>query len=81
MITRYGLKDRIAAAAAVGEPAPEGEEVIQTGEKQVEKGGWTSSKTDRQALLKRRREDMVMAARRKMEERERSEAKGKGRVV
>lgn len=86
LITRYGLYSRIAEAAlqtgttGTGDRRTASEE-LQTTEKQKEKGGWSSSKVDRQALLKKRREDMVLAARRKMEERERSEMKGKGRAV
>jgi len=42
-----------------------------------EKGGWSANKAERQTLLKRRRDEMVLAARRKLEEKDRT---GKGRA-
>ena len=39
---------------------------------------WSQNKVERQSLLQKRREDMVLAARRKLEERERAREKGKG---
>ncbi len=44
-----------------------------TAEESVGKG-WAASKADRQASLQRRREEMVLAARRKMEERDKARA-------
>lgn len=82
LITRYNLSARVAAAQASNTPAPTGDEEIQTKEKQREKGGWSGSKVDRQALLRQRREEMILAARRKMEERgvKGTKVKGKGRA-
>lgn len=40
------------------------------------KSNWSSNKNERQALLQRRREEMILTARRKLEERDRVE-KGK----
>ena len=59
LITRYNLTARI------------GEE----GKPEEMKPAWSNSKSERQALLQRRREEMVLRARRKMEERE-----GSGKV-
>ncbi|KAL8668643.1 MAG: hypothetical protein Q9224_007782, partial [Gallowayella concinna] len=78
LITRYNLASRISSSAASyaedSEP-PEPEEIAKP---QV---AWSQSKAERQALLQKRREDMVLAARRKMEQRERERAKGKGKEV
>ncbi len=54
LITRYNLASRI------------GEE----GKAEEMKPAWSNNKSERQALLQRRREEMVLKARRKMEERE-----------
>lgn len=40
-------------------------------EDKLKKGGWSQNKTERQALLKKRREDMILEARRKLEEKDR----------
>lgn len=54
---------------AVDLDTPSAASSIQTKEAQQAKGGWSSSKNERAALLKRRREDMVLEARRKMQAR------------
>ena len=53
------------------------EDALQTADRQNEKGGWSSSKNERAETLKRRWEEMVLAARRKMEGREKKEGKAK----
>lgn len=70
LITRYNLSGRITSGSGTQGDG----EVMQTTEKQKEKGGWSSSKAERQALLQRRRDEMILAARRKLEQRD---AKGK----
>lgn len=45
------------------------------------KQAWSANKGDREVLLKQRREEMVLAARRKMEERQGGSGKGKERAV
>ncbi|KAI4103619.1 MAG: hypothetical protein LQ339_004148 [Xanthoria mediterranea] len=75
LITRYNLASRISAASQPEGAAPEEEEASKP---QVT---WSQSKAERQALLQKRREDMVLAARRKMEQRERERAKGKAKEV
>lgn len=47
-----------------------------TGLGQGQKGGWSQNKSERQDLLKRRRDEMILEARRKMEERDRMKAVG-----
>ncbi|KAL8885767.1 MAG: hypothetical protein Q9215_006434 [Flavoplaca cf. flavocitrina] len=74
LITRYNLAGRISAASQSEDETPEEE----TSKPQVL---WGQSKAERQELLQRRREDMVLTARRKMEERERQREKGKGKEV
>ncbi|KAL8910278.1 MAG: hypothetical protein Q9171_004401 [Xanthocarpia ochracea] len=74
LITRYNLASRLSAISQDEGAKPE-EEVSKP---QVT---WSQSKTERQALLQKRREDMVLAARRKMEERERQREKGKAKEV
>lgn len=60
LIQRYGLQGRVGG---------KGKEAVGVGEEQ-KKGGWSSDKNARAEALKRRREEMVLAARRKMEEKE-----------
>ncbi|KAB8349830.1 hypothetical protein FH972_023843 [Carpinus fangiana] len=66
LITRYNLSSRLT----------EQEAVQQLAEKEKQKQSWSTSKVDRQALLKRRREEMVLNARRKMEAQLKGEGKG-----
>ncbi|KAL8999939.1 MAG: hypothetical protein Q9169_001345 [Polycauliona sp. 2 TL-2023] len=74
LITRYNLGSRISTASQ-----SEGITSEEDGPKpQVM---WSQNKAERQALLQRRREDMVLAARRKMEEKERAREKGKAKEV
>jgi coupling of ubiquitin conjugation to ER degradation protein 1 len=55
LITRYNLKDKLDTAPA-------------DATQQDQKGrAWSSNRDERQASLQRRREEMVLAARRKME--------------
>ncbi|KAL7963344.1 ubiquitin system component cue domain-containing protein [Trichoderma compactum] len=59
LITRYNLKSKISDDAAT-EEKKEGEE--------DKKGkGWSSNRDERQSALQRRRDEMILAARRKME--------------
>lgn len=53
LITRYNLKDKITVESQANEDA---------------KGkGWSSNRDERQASLQRRRDDMILAARKKMQ--------------
>ncbi|KAJ8061715.1 hypothetical protein OCU04_009515 [Sclerotinia nivalis] len=63
LITRYNLKAKLAEEQAEKREAEERES------KQKQGGGqaWSSNKNERQALLQKRREEMILAARRKME--------------
>lgn len=60
LITRYNLTSKIASGEA---EAGSGTTTATAGAKQA----WSQNKTERQALLQRRRDDMILAARRKME--------------
>lgn len=60
LITRYGLQSKVGGKGK--EPVPSEEQ---------KRGGWSADKHARADALKRRREDMILAARRKMEEKER----------
>lgn len=64
LITRYNLASRI------GEPSAGRDGEVATAPL------WSSNKNERQALLQRRREEMVLNARRKMEEKERERRGG-----
>jgi coupling of ubiquitin conjugation to ER degradation protein 1 len=66
LITRYNLKTKIADEATRREGSESTEEDV-TPRKQKQGQAWSSNKTERQALLQRRREEMILAARRKME--------------
>lgn len=65
LITRYNLSSKLSATA---QTEPENE-------KQKQKA-WSQDKKERQANLQRRRDEMILAARRKMEEKERAKAMG-----
>ncbi|KAL8710574.1 MAG: hypothetical protein Q9220_004798 [cf. Caloplaca sp. 1 TL-2023] len=77
LITRYNLASRVSTQS------PQSSAPVEVSEKGTEKGtqggqgGWSQNKAERQALLKKRREDMVLLARRRMEERERERVGGK----
>lgn len=66
LITRYNLKAKIADEATRREGS-EGTEDDAAPGKQKQGQAWSSNKAERQALLQRRREEMILAARRKME--------------
>ncbi|KAL2061739.1 hypothetical protein VTL71DRAFT_7117 [Oculimacula yallundae] len=66
LITRYNLKAKLAEEASKVEGVGEEEIATSTG-KQKQGQAWSANKGERQALLQRRREEMIMAARRKME--------------
>jgi len=64
LIKRYNLGSKISSTPSAPEEA--GWNLQQT---------WSNNKNERQALLQRRREEMVLNARRKMEEREREKSR------
>ncbi|TPX10493.1 uncharacterized protein E0L32_008543 [Thyridium curvatum] len=64
LIQRYKLQDKLAAEQASGaepeaQPAP--------GQAAGKGKGWSNNKEERQSLLQKRRDEMILAARRKME--------------
>ncbi|EOA83964.1 hypothetical protein ACJQWK_00664 [Exserohilum turcicum] len=64
LITRYNLSAKISEAS---QPAQE---------EQPKSKAWSTDKTERQANLQRRREEMILAARRKLEAQEKAKASG-----
>lgn len=69
LITRYNLKAKLAEEASRREDS-EGAELAresQSSGKQNQGQAWSQNKAERQALLQKRREEMILAARRKME--------------
>ncbi|KZF25386.1 hypothetical protein L228DRAFT_280627 [Xylona heveae TC161] len=65
LITRYNLGSRVKAteaAASSTSPAP------------ASKQGWSQNKTERQSLMQQRKEEMILAARRKMEDKDKQKA-------
>lgn len=70
LITRYNLKAKLAEEAS----RREGEEAAAEETQQKRGQAWSQNKGERQALLQRRREEMILAARRKMEARVVAEA-------
>ncbi|KAI9658490.1 MAG: hypothetical protein M1831_003928 [Alyxoria varia] len=80
LITRYNLSNKLSepysrpSQSSKGkQPDPPlnqlpGEEPILTNEAQQAKGGWSSNKNERAELLKKRREEMILQARKRMEE-------------
>ena len=67
LITRYNLKAKIAEEATRGEGLETSEGETTPGGKQKQGQAWSANKVERQALLQKRREEMILAARRKME--------------
>ncbi|MCJ1314743.1 hypothetical protein MMC15_000055 [Xylographa vitiligo] len=65
LITRYNLSSKI--QLSVPQAPPQGPATLP----EAKKAGWSANKNERQALLQRRREEMILGARRKMEERDR----------
>ncbi|KAK4039040.1 CUE domain-containing protein 4, mitochondrial [Parachaetomium inaequale] len=69
LITRYNLKGKLdAAPAAVNESAEGGSSSgAETGPGKGSGKGWSANRDERQSLLQRRRDQMILEARRKME--------------
>ncbi|KAL2886119.1 Coupling of ubiquitin conjugation to ER degradation protein 1 [Ceratocystis lukuohia] len=67
LISRYKLQDKISVdlASSVPEDSAQAAAVAAAGKSSAK--AWSSNKEDRQALLRKRREDMILQARRKME--------------
>jgi coupling of ubiquitin conjugation to ER degradation protein 1 len=65
LITRYNLSSKLTQSP---ETPPDSDSAPESGKKP--KQAWSNNKNERQALLQKRREDMILAARRKMEEAE-----------
>lgn len=65
LITRYKLQDKISAQQQRQAEA----DAAAVAEKEKEKAakGWSSNRDERQSLLQKRRDEMILAARRKME--------------
>ncbi|MCJ1485014.1 hypothetical protein MMC06_005187 [Schaereria dolodes] len=80
LITRYNLSSKLSqhsipdSSTAQGGRGGGGE----GGRPGAKKGGWSQNKSERQALLQQRREEMVLNARRKMEEKEIAERAQRG---
>ena len=63
LITRYNLSSKLNQSAEPAEEKPKGK-------------AWSADRNERQSNLQRKREEMLLAARRKMEEKERASASG-----
>jgi coupling of ubiquitin conjugation to ER degradation protein 1 len=61
LITRYNLSSKLGQEPAAEEEKPKAK-------------AWSQDRTERQANLQRKREEMILAARRKMEQKEREKA-------
>ncbi|KAK5737118.1 hypothetical protein LTR17_006901 [Elasticomyces elasticus] len=66
LISRYNLQARVNGTG-------KGKEAVPSEEEQKKKAGWSSDKVARAEGLRKRREEMVLEARRKMEERARQD--------
>ena len=73
LIERYGLAEKV----AVGTMDEEREDGKGEGKPKVM---WSSNKSERQAMLQGRKEEMILEARRKLEAKERAE-RGKGKAI
>lgn len=67
LITRYNLKSKLAEESSRAELSQSLEEEMTPAGKQKPGQAWSSNKAERQALLQKRRDEMILAARRKME--------------
>ncbi|KAL1888564.1 hypothetical protein Cpir12675_006128 [Ceratocystis pirilliformis] len=65
LISRYKLQDKISVDLASSVPEDSAQAAAAAGKSSAKT--WSSNKEDRQALLRKRREDMILQARRKME--------------
>ncbi|KAF2258181.1 hypothetical protein CC78DRAFT_537991 [Lojkania enalia] len=65
LITRYNLSSKLSATAEASASEP-----------QKKPKAWSQDRNERQANFQRRREEMILAARRKMEEKERAKTTG-----
>ncbi|KAL9598062.1 MAG: hypothetical protein Q9219_004756 [cf. Caloplaca sp. 3 TL-2023] len=72
LITRYRLESRISQS----DNRSESEE-----KEKAKAPTWGQTRAERQALLQKRKDEMVLAARRRMEEREMERAREKGKEV
>ncbi|KAG9201972.1 hypothetical protein G6514_005167 [Epicoccum nigrum] len=63
LITRYNLSSKLNQSAEPAEEKPKGK-------------AWSADRNERQSNLQKKREEMILAARRKMEEKERANASG-----
>ena len=67
LITRYNLKDKI-SAPAIDSASSSGAETGGSGSGSGKQGkGWSTNRDERQSLLQKRRDQMILEARRKME--------------
>jgi len=63
LITRYNLSSKLSQQAEATEEQPKTK-------------AWSADRNERQSNLQKKREEMILAARRKMEEKERANASG-----
>ena len=64
LITRYNLKDKLGSAAA----EPSGSDATSNGGNGGKnKGGWSANREERQSTLQKRRDEMILQARKRME--------------
>lgn len=74
LITRYKLAEKLQAQQEEPVDAEPAE-----GKSSGKSSGWSQNRAERASMLQQRREAMILAARRKMEEKERRDLKGKGK--
>lgn len=75
LITRYNLKNKLDTPASESEGTSSGTEV---GGKGANGKGWSTNREERQSLLQKRRDQMIIEARRKMEAKLAAEKAAKG---
>ena len=77
LISRYNLSSKLKGS----EDGFEEEDQTGASKTREKEKGWASTKSERAALFAKRREEMILDARRKMEAQQRREAKGKAKEV
>jgi coupling of ubiquitin conjugation to ER degradation protein 1 len=64
LITRYNLNERLSSSS---DPRTADDDEAQPESGRTPRRAWSANKAERQALLQKRRDEMILAARRKME--------------
>lgn len=68
LITRYNLQSRLSSETPIKDDLPSASITTSSSTSKSKSKSWSTNKSERQALLEKRRNEMILSARRKMEE-------------